>query len=415
MKRGLKRLLWAAATVAVLGAAGAAADRGGWTPERLAGLLEHMAEKKQKVERVIPPPAVTVARASERAMVATALVTGTLVPREEILVAPEVEGLRITDIKVDVGDRVSAGQVLAILDNTQLEAQLAQNTAAIARAQAAISQAKSQITQAEAAANEAAAQLERARPLQKSGFLSDSVFDQRQAAARTTAAQLIAARDGLNLAEASKQEAEASRREITWRLDNTKVTAPRAGIISRRTARIGAVAAGVAEPMFRIIAKGEIELDADTTGSSLAQIEPGQSATIEVEGVGKVEGKVRLVSPEVDRNTRLGSVRIFIGDKPGLRIGAFARGRVETARRNALAVPVAAIQYSEEGASVLRVNGNRVASRVVSTRLRSGDWIEIESGLESGDLVVAKAGTFLRDGDSIQPIVPNAKVSEAAQ
>jgi len=134
-----------------------------------------------------------------------------------------------------------------------------------------------------------------------------------------------------------------------------------------------------------------------------------------VEGVGKVEGKVRLVSPEVDRNTRLGSVRIFIGDKPGLRIGAFARGRVETARRNALAVPVAAIQYSEEGASVLRVNGNRVASRVVSTRLRSGDWIEIESGLESGDLVVAKAGTFLRDGDSIQPIVPNAKVSEAAQ
>jgi HlyD family secretion protein len=114
-------------------------------------------------------PAVTVVRAAERELVERAIVTGTLVPREEVLVAPEVEGLRITEVLVEEGAVVKQGQVLARLSRDILDATLAQNTAALARAEAAIAQAQSQIVQAEAAQTEAAQALERARALMRSG------------------------------------------------------------------------------------------------------------------------------------------------------------------------------------------------------------------------------------------------------
>lgn len=403
------------ATLAVLAALGFGAYELGIDATKIRSLLLPPGKEKQvEPSAKAMAPAITVVKAERRALSETVLVTGTLVPREEILVAPEVEGLRVVDLKVDVGDRVKRGDVLAVLEQTQLEAQLAQNTAALARTDASIAQARSMIDQAEAALSEARASFERAKPLRQSGYLSESIYDQRAAAARTTAAQLVSAQDGLKLAEAAKQEAEAQRREIEWRLSNTKVTAPRSGIISRRTARIGGLATGVAEPMFRIIADGEIELDANVIEADLVRIAPGQSATIDVEGAENVTGRVRLVAPEVDRTTRLGSAKIFIGDRPDLRIGAFARVHVVTREGSGITVPAAAILYSADSRpSVLVVRGDRVEARDVATGLRSGDVVEITKGLNEGELVVAKAGTFLRDGDRVRPITPDAKISEA--
>ncbi|HRY06455.1 MAG TPA: biotin/lipoyl-binding protein, partial [Hyphomicrobiaceae bacterium] len=233
------------ATVLALTAIGFAAYGLGFDATRIGALLHQSGQDKQlEPTTQALAPAITVAKAEQHPLRETVLVTGTLTPREEILVAPEVEGLRVLDLKVDVGDRVKRGDVLAVLEGTQLEAQLAQNTAALARTDASIAQAHSMIEQAEAAVTEARASFERAKPLRQSGYLSESLYDQRAAAARTTAAQLVSARDGLRLAEAAKQEAQAQRREIEWRLSNTKVTAPRAGIVSRRTARIGGLAAG---------------------------------------------------------------------------------------------------------------------------------------------------------------------------
>ncbi len=403
--------------LAALVAVGAVGYKTGFDAARLTGLLgksEARAAKPASEAVAAVAPAITVAKATRRALKETVLVTGTLVPREEILVAPEVEGLRVVELKADVGDRVKRGDVLAALERTQLEAQLAQNTAALARADAAIAQARSMIAQAEAAVAEAEAAFERAEPLKRSGYLSESVYDQRQAAARTTAAQLVSARDGLKLAEASKQDAEAQRREINWRLSSTEVKAPRAGIISRRTARIGALASGQGEPMFRIIADGEIELDANVIEADLTRIAPDQTATITVAGADNVDGRVRLVSPEVNRATRLGTVKIFIGDRPDLRIGAFARADILTREGFGVTVPAAALQYSPDSVtSVLLVRGGKVEYRAVKTGLRNGDVVEITFGLADGDLVVAKAGTFLRDGDRVRPIAKDAKVSEA--
>ena len=119
------------------------------------------------------------------------------------------------------------------------------------------------------------------------------------------------------------------------------------------------------------------------------------------------------MSPEIDRATRLGSVRILLGDQPGLRIGAFGRGRIETASSRGLAVPASALLYVDDHAEVLVVIDVRVAKREVKTGLRADQLVEIRSGVAAGDLVVATAGTFLRDGDAVRAILPDARVSDA--
>lgn len=362
-------------------------------------------------------PAVTVASAKPTEFVETVLVTGSLIPREEILVAPEVEGLKVVALKADIGDRVKKGDVLAVLVSEALDAQIAQSDAALARAEAAIARSRSVIVEAEARVAEATAALERAKPLTKSGYLSESIYDQREATAKSAAAQLAAARDGLTLAEAEKAQAEAQRRELDWRRSNTEVRAPADGIVSRRAARIGSIAvgafvAGGGEPLFRIIKDGEVELDAEVSESRLVKIEAGQPARIETAGSRSVTGRVRLVSPEVDATTRLGRVRVFIGDEPALKIGAFARASIETARKRGLGIPQSAVLYGDNGATVLAVVNNQVSERRIETGLSAEGRVEVLSGLEEGDLVVAKAGTFLRDGDAVRPVEAGAAVSE---
>jgi HlyD family secretion protein len=361
----------------------------------------------------VASPAVTVSKVTVQNFVETAAVSGSLVPREEILVSPEVEGLRVLELLADEGDHVKKGEVLARLVAEQLDAQLAQNDANLARATAAIAQAESQIAQAEAQAKEAAAQLQRAEPLKQSGYLSGATYDQRESAARTTAAQLIAAQDGLKAAQAEKEQVEAQRREIMWRRNNTEVTSPKDGIISRRTARIGALASAAGEPMFRVIENGEIELDAEIVETELKNVKVGQKAIITVPQIGDFEGTVRLVSPEVDKTTRLGRVKIFLGANPQLRIGTFARGRIETAKSRGLAVPASSVTFDQGSTSVQVLRNDRIEKRVITAGLISGDLVEARDGLKEGDLVVTRAGTFLRDGDVVRPIVPEATLSEA--
>jgi RND family efflux transporter MFP subunit len=358
-------------------------------------------------------PSVTVSRVTMNDFVETAVVSGSLIPREEILVSPEIEGLRVLELLADEGDRVKKGQVLARLVSEQIDAQLAQNQANLARSNAAIARAQSQIVQAEAQAKEAAAQLQRAEPLKKSGYLSGSTYDQRESAAHTTAAQLIAARDGLTAAKAEKAQVEAQGRELQWRRSNTDVTAPQDGLISRRTARMGALASSVGEPMFRIIQNGEIELDAEIVETELKNVKVGQKGIVTVPQVGQFEGKVRLVSPEVDKATRLGRVKVFLGSNPQLRIGTYANGLIETAHSRGLGVPTSAVTFDQGSTYVQVVSANTVKKQVIRVGLISGDLAEVTEGLHEGDLVVTRAGTFLRDGDVVRPVLPEAKLSEA--
>jgi RND family efflux transporter MFP subunit len=388
----------------------------------VASLKEKRAEAVAKRAAVpeAPVPVVSVVRAEVSNFVASVFVTGSLVARDEILVAPEIDGLRVMELKADEGDIVKKGDILAVLVFEQLDAQIAQNEASLARTNAAIAQTTSQIVEAEARLVEAKASLERARPLVKSQYLSESVFDQRESAANMAAAQVVTARGALKSAEAEKAQVEAQRRELDWRRGNTEVRAPADGIISRRNVRIGSIANGGAlsggEPLFRMVARGEVELDAELPEMRMANIAVGQKSKVEVAGAGVVDGTVRLISPEVDKATRLCRVRVFLGSRPDLRVGAFARGTIETGQAHNIAVPQSAILYDEEGhASVQIVEAGIIVKRRIETGLAAGNQVEIKSGVVEGDLVVAKAGTFLREGDAVRAAEPAPKVSEASQ
>ena len=343
----------------------------------------------------VKPASITVAAAAVKPMTGLVVVSGTLVPREEVLVGAEAEGLRITGIHADEGDVVAAGQVLADLARDALDAQLAQNKASAAQAQ-------SQIVSAEATLAEATAALGRARTLKAEGYQTQAVLDQREAAAKTAQAQLDAARSNLDVIKAQARELGAS-------LTRRYLKAPVEGIIARRTAKLGQVVSSAAEPLFRIIANGDIELLADVPEKSVNSMVIGQQVTVTIDGGQSFSGTTRIVSPEIDSATRLGRIRVALPHDPALKIGSFARASITTSSRDALAVPSRAIAHTDEGTTLMVVTDKIVKTRRIETGITDAESTEVISGLNEGELVVEKAGTFLRDGDAVAPVIVQPK------
>ena len=356
--------------------------------------------------------AVTVTPAVRGPVVESAMVTGTLVARSEVLVGPEIEGLRIVELLAEEGDWVEKGAVLMRLSRETIDAQIAQSDAELARSDAAIAQARSQISQAEASASYAEADLARSQTLLKTGASTQAIVDQKQSSVRVTRAQVQAAIDFERAAQAQRKSVEAQRRELQVRLSRTQVRTPEAGIVARRNARLGAVALSIGEPMFRVIANGEIELEAEAPEARLGAIKPGQSAQIILADGERTSGAVRLVSPEVDRTTRLGRVRISLAKSQSARIGSFARAEIEIRRSQSLLAPASAVNYANDGANVLIAEGGAVRKRNVVLGVIDNGNAEIREGLNEGDNVIVRAGAFLRDGDAIAP-VQQSKQAEA--
>ena len=350
-------------------------------------------------------PVVTVVEAVQRDIAETLVVTGTLVPRDEILITPEIEGYRVTEVLAEEGMRVERGQVLARLSRELIDRLLAQQGALVAKAQAAVPQAQSTIEQAEAAEVEARLAHDRARQLMQTGNTTAVVIEGRTAALRQAESKLAFARNGLDIAKADLAQAIAVRDELELRLARTEIRAPEAGIVSRRTARVGITASASSEPLFRLIARGEIELEGEVVETKLPLLREGALALIALGDGGRVRGSIRAVYPEVDKTTRLGKVRIRLEADPRLRIGTFARGTIELARTLGVSVPHAAIQYGGGRTSILVVTDDRVVAREVRTGLSDDDDIEIRDGVDAGERVVAKAGSFLRDGDPVRPVL----------
>lgn len=351
-------------------------------------------------------PTVSVVEATRRETVETVTVTGTLVPRDEVLVTPEIDGYRITEVLVEEGVRVRMGQVLARLSHDLIDRQIAQQDAVVAKAEAAVPQAQSNIEQAEAAETEARLGLERARSLMTTGNTTAVVIESRTSALRQVEGKLAFARNGLAMTKADLAQVRAVRDELSLRLARTEIRAPEAGIVSRRTARVGLAASSTAsEPLFRLIARGEIELEGEVVETKLPLLREGAPAWIDMGEAGRVTGRVRAVYPEVDKATRLGKVRIRLNPDPRLRIGTFARGAVEIARSRGVSVPQASVLYGGGRRSVLVVAGDRVEDRIVRTGIADEDTIEVRAGLNEGERVVVRAGSFLRDGDRVRPVL----------
>lgn len=362
-----------------------------------------LAQPAQAVQPRVPSVSVVEVRSAP--ISETVIVTGTLIARDEVMVAAQVDGLAITSILVEEGDTVQAGQVLAQLSRDTVDALLRQNAAQIDRAEAAIAQAKSQIEEANATEAQAAAAFQRAQALRQGGIASAETFDTRQANARTAAARVAAAEQALRLAEADRQVTIAQRRELEIRRERTDIRAPVAGVISRRTARLGAIAAGAGDPLFRIIADGAVELEADVAEISMARIAFGQPVVVRPAGYQTdFKGKVRLVAPEVSRSTRLGRVRVALAAAERLPLGSFARATITVAQANGLVAPQSALLHTPTGVRVQRVREGIVETVAVETGLRADGLVELRSGVGEGDQLVATSGTFLRNGDRVNPI-----------
>ena len=315
--------------------------------------------------RAIEPPAITIVPAVKREFVDRLFVSGTLVAREEAQVAARIDGLAIVELDAEDGDRVEAGQVLARLDRTQLDALMAQNDAATKRADAAIDQAGSLIAQSQAQVQFANADFDRAHKLD-AGIMAASTIEQREMAMKTAQAQLAAARFALGLAEADRKSRDAERQELQVRINRTEVKAPVAGIVSRRSARLGASASTSGEPLFRIIEDGAVDLEADVPEQTLARLAVGMPAELKLPGVeGAISGRVRLVNQEVDKASRTGKVRIALGDVSRAHIGAFASGSVELARRQGVGVPATALERDGDEARLDVVRDGKVEVRQV--------------------------------------------------
>lgn len=353
------------------------------------------------------PMAVTVVQVVRAEIVETASITGSVVARDEVMVSPQVEGLAITEILVEEGDRVAAGQTLARLSRDTLVANLAQFDAQVARADAAVAQARAQILQGRATLTQAQSILQRGQKLLATGDASREVYEQRQASADIAAAQLASAEGQLAAAEADHRLAEAQRQEVAVKVGRTEVRAPVSGLVSRRTARLGAVAGGAGDALFRIVADSVLELEANVPETLLARLRVGQPASMTITGQDALRnGHIRLVAPEVGPVTRLGRVRVAIDDSNGLAIGGFGRVVVELARAEGAVVPLSAVLMRPDGADVQAVVDGVVVTRRVRLGLRDAARVQILDGVAAGDQVVAISASFVRGGDRVTPVKP---------
>jgi len=182
------------------------------------------------------------------------------------------------------------------------------------------------------------------------------------------------------------------------------VSAPVAGLVSTSSAQIGGIAGAKGEALFTIVARGEYDLVGMVPVKDISKLQVGQAARIKIIGAGEVDARVRRVAPTIEPNSQLGQV--FIGITPVRRflVNASGRALIKIGQSCGIAVPLTAILYSSAGTVVQVVRRARVETRSVEIGLMAAGQVEIKSGLVEGDIVVARAGALLREGDPVRPL-----------
>ncbi|GLS87378.1 hemolysin D [Cypionkella aquatica] len=350
-------------------------------------------------------PAITVSKVETRHLRDVVLASGLVAPQETIQVAPLIEGQPIEALLADIGDRVTAGQVLARLSTSTLTLQKAQLAASLAAAKAQIAQAEAQNIEAQSSADEAKRTSDRTTKLKAQGSASQAAADTALAGAVSAQARVLVAVQSLEAAKAQQALVEAQLANVDLQLSRTEVTAPFAGEITARNAQLGAIASAAGQPMFTLIRDGALELRADVAEADLTRLMAGQTATLNLVGLSKpLSGKISLVEPSIDAVTRLGRVRIAIDDASAVRPGMYVEASILVHEGDSPAVPITAVKSSGAESSVMLVQAGVVSQRLITTGVRDGGWIEVLDGLQLGDDLVTKAGAFVREGDHINPV-----------
>ncbi|RZS46788.1 efflux RND transporter periplasmic adaptor subunit [Sphaerotilus mobilis] len=316
---------------------------------------------------------------------------GNIAAWQEASIGAEIAGLRLVEVRVDVGDRVRKGQLLAVFNSETIRADLAQLEAALAQARAA---------QADAVDN-----AERTRALRDTGALSAQQI--QQALSAETAAQA-----GVAAAQAAVQAQQL-------RLAQTRVVAPDDGVISARTATVGAIG-GAGVDLFKLIRGGRIEWRAEVPAAELVRLKAGDKAQLTTPAGRSVTGKVRKIAPTVDAQSRNGLVLVDlpVGPEGDLKPGMFARGEFSFDSRPSLTLPASAVLLRDGRAVVMQVGADqKVRQTVVRVLARLDQRVAVE-GLDASARVVRQGGAFLSDGDTVRivtaPTLPTKAAAVAA-
>jgi HlyD family secretion protein len=367
--------------------------------------LTLLAQESETPAKATNLPSIIVTETVTRSLVDRVIATGTIRPVDEIYVQPQVEGLSIDKLNVDIGDEVEANAILAVLSTDSLTLEKSRLEANKAKAEAAVAQYQAQVIEAQANVDDTIRQRDRSARLGKSGSGSVSQVEQTAAAAEVAEARLNAARQNVTVGEADIKVVDAQIEDVDLRLARTGVKTPVAGVISAKNAKVGSIASGSGEPLFTVIKDGAIELVADLSETDIQKIKIGQKAMLTVAGGNKkIEGSVRLVSPTVDANTRLGSVHIVVDSESGARSGMYASAEIIVTETEGLALPLSAVTANRTESTARKVEDDVVKQVKIETGIQDGGYVQILSGLAAGDMVVEKAGAFVRDGDRIAPV-----------
>lgn len=335
-----------------------------------------------------PKPALTVVAEAPTTLNwrQTLSANGSVAPWQELSAGAEAQGLRLTELRAQVGDRVKAGQVLAVFDDQAVRAE--------------VQQAKAALAEAKATAAEALANAERARGLQASGALSAQQIAQYTTAATTAQARVESAQAALTVQE--------------LRLKHTQVLAPDAGTVTARSATVGAVVPAGTE-LFRLIRQGRLEWRGEVAAADLPRLRPGMAVSLTAAGGATAQGKVRTLAPAVDAQTRTALVYVDLGANTGdaIRAGMFATGTLALGEQPATTVAQSAL-VSRDGFQYLFVLGEGETPRVqqlkVQTGRRVGDRVEVTEGLPTGTpRVVVQGAGFLNDGDTVKVVAATQK------
>ena len=189
----------------------------------------------------------------------------------------------------------------------------------------------------------------------------------------------------------------------------TQVLAPVTGLVSGSTAVIGSPASAKGEALFNIITRSEFEMVGLVPTRDLSKLAINQAARIKILGAGEMDGKVRRVGATVEPNSQLGQVYITITSTRRLLVNSSARAIIKTGESCGVAAPLTSVLYGSAGTVVQVVKRDRIETRRVEIGLMSSGQVEIREGLSDGDIVVARAGAMLREGDSVRPIMANAE------
>jgi RND family efflux transporter MFP subunit len=347
-----------------------------------------MAEDK-KPAAAKPSLTVTTVRPQKTSLPIRLTANGNVAAWQEAIISSESNGLRLSDVKVNVGDVVAKGEVLAVF--------------APETPQAEVAQARAALMEAEAAAAEAKANADRARSIEDTGALSAQQISQYTTAEATAKARAASAKAMLASAE--------------LRLRYTRVVAPDAGVISARSATVGAVA-GPGTELFRMIRQGRLEWRAEVTAADLRNIKIGGNALVKAANGSELTGRVRMVAPTIDPQTRSALVYVDLppnnGKQAPFKAGMFATGQFELGASDALTVPQQAITVRDGFSYVFRLNQDQRVSQVkVQPGRRIGDRIEVLSGLAPDAQIVAAGAGFLNDGDLVRNAGAPAQASTA--